>query len=72
MSKQPIIELTQQELEDIKDTIKFRECVLLKLNRLKGIPDKVNSLKIQSKFQWTLLLVIISSLLGVAIKRLVE
>lgn len=70
MANDKIIELTQQELEDIKDTIKFRECVLLKLNQLKGIPDKVNSLRTQSAFQWALLLVIISSIIGVAVKVL--
>lgn len=35
------IELSPQELEDIKDTIKFRECVMLKLIALKDIPKKV-------------------------------
>ena len=36
-----IIELTPQELEDIKETIKFRECVMIKLKALKGVPDRI-------------------------------
>ena len=39
------IKLTEQELEELKDTIKFRECVILKLKQLNGIPKKVTILE---------------------------
>lgn len=41
------ITLTKQELEDIKDTIKFREKVLLQLKQLNGIPKQVWSLRVK-------------------------
>ncbi len=67
MGKQEKIELTPQELEEIKDTIRFRECVVLKLKQLKGIPDTVNSLKTQSAFQWAILAIILASILAIRI-----
>ena len=70
MANNKIIELTQQELEDIKDEIKFRTTVRIDLKRLRGIPDKVNSLKTQSAFQWGLLVIIIGSLVTAAVKVL--
>jgi hypothetical protein len=39
------IELTPQELDNIKDTIKFRECVMIKLKQLNNIPIKVSKLE---------------------------
>lgn len=39
------IELTSQEIEEIKDTAKFRECVMLKLKRLTTIPDRVRTVE---------------------------
>ncbi len=70
MAKQETIELTPQELEDIKDTIKFRECVLIKLNRLKGIPDKVNSLCIHRGIHWVLISGILLCFVGIAIRSI--
>ena len=72
MSNQKIIELTQEELNDIKDEIKFRTTVLLTLKQLKGIPDKVNILSVHSGIQWVLLSAIIISLIGVAIKGIMK
>lgn len=69
MSKEKVIELTQQELEDIKDTIKFRECVLLKLNQLKGIPEKVNSLCIHRGIHWFLLSIILVAIVSIALRK---
>ena len=43
------IELSQEELEDIKDEVKFRTKVLLSLKRLNGIPERVNRLEVWQK-----------------------
>ena len=67
MANNKIIELTQQELEDIKDEVKFRTMVMMTLKSLKHIPNIVNSLKTQASFQWILLSGIVLSLIGVAI-----
>jgi len=64
------IELTQQELEDLKDTVKFRTMVVLEIKRLSGIPDTVNSLKTQSAFQWAFIVILIGSIITAAIKVL--
>ncbi len=68
MSKEKI-ELTQQELEDLKDTVKFRTMVVLEIKRLRDVPNIVNSLKTQSIFQWAILAIILSSLLGTVVIR---
>ena len=60
--------LTPQELEDIKDTIKFREKVCLQLKQLNGIPDKVRSLSTQSKGQWVILMLILGAIITRAMK----
>jgi len=44
-----IIELTTEELEELKDTIKFRTKVYLQLKQLNNIPEKVTILKVWSK-----------------------
>ncbi len=59
MSSQKVIELTQQELEDIKDEVKFRTTVLIGLKELKGMPKKVWNLGVQVGLQWILLVAII-------------
>ncbi len=64
MGNNKIIELTQQELEDIKDDVKFRTMVMMTLKSLKGIPDTVRSLKTQAAFQWALILIIVGLILG--------
>ena len=58
MSNQKI-ELTPQELEDIKDDVKFRTTVLIGLKELKGIPRKVLILGVQVGLQWFLLIAIL-------------
>ena len=62
------IELTEQELADIKDDVKWRTMVAITLKSLKGIPATVNSLRTQSKFQWAFLLVLIGSIVTAAFK----
>lgn len=59
MSNQKI-ELTPQELEDIKDDVKFRTTVLIALKELKGIPRKVLILGVQVGLQWVLLIAILA------------
>jgi len=39
------ITLSKQELDELKDTIKFREKVILKLKQLNGIPDRVKTVE---------------------------
>lgn len=46
------ITLTEQELDDLKDTIKFREKVVYQLKQLNNIPKKVWKLEVWSKVQW--------------------
>ncbi len=41
------ITLTKEELEDVKDDVRFRERVLLHLKLLAGIPDRVT--KVETK-----------------------
>ena len=53
MSNQKI-ELTPQELEDIKDDVKFKTMVAISLKELRGIPKKVWGLSLQVGFQWAL------------------
>jgi len=49
------IELTPQELEEIKDEVKFRTKVIIELKRLNGIPERVNRLEIWHRvFFWVL------------------
>jgi len=59
MANNKIIELTQQELEDIKDDVKFRTTVLISLKELKGMPKKVWNLGIQVGLQWVLLIAVL-------------
>ena len=61
------ITLTPQELEDIKDTIKFRTKILIEIKRLCGLPQQVTSLKVWSKVQWFLICVIIATLIGATV-----
>lgn len=66
------IELSPQELEDIKDTIKFRECVMLKLIALKDIPKKVTILETKMVIYVWIMRAIILGILGLAFKVLVK
>ena len=62
------IELTEAELNDIKDDIKFKTMVAIRLKELCGLPRRVESLAFQAKFQWVLLTGIILSFIGVALR----
>ena len=66
------IELTSQELEDLKDTIKFRECVILKLKELRDVPKKVTILETKMVVYAWLIGVIVIGLLGLAFRILIK
>lgn len=66
------IELTPQELEDIKDTVKFRECVLLKLKELSGVPKKVTILETKVGVHHYLIGVMIMGVIGLAWRVLMK
>lgn len=67
------INLSEWELEEIKDDVAFKtkttltlKHVLKKLDDLNGIRDEVTSLKTHRSIHWFLISVIITSLLGLA------
>ena len=55
MSNEHKIVLTEQELEDIKDTIKFRTKIVLQLKQLNDIPNTVRTLKVWGTIHWFLI-----------------
>ena len=58
MSNQKI-ELTPTEIEEIKDTAKFRTKVMLLLKQLNGVPTKITGLAVSQAFQWFFISMII-------------
>lgn len=70
--EEKVIELSPQELEDIKYTIKFRECVMLKLKALKDIPEKITVLETKMVIYVWIMRMIILGILGLAFKVLVR
>ena len=62
------IVLTPQELEELKDTIKFRERVYLELKMLRGVPNRVLRLGIQVGCQWGILLIVLGAIITKAMK----
>lgn len=69
MANNKVIELTQQELEDIKDEVKFRTMVMMTLKSLKGIPATVNSLCIHRVIHWFFISVILIYIVSIALGR---
>ncbi len=53
------IVLSPEELEELKDEVKFRTKVVMQLKALSGVRDKVIRLEVHSAIQWGLLLAII-------------
>jgi len=66
------IVLTPQELEDLKDEIKFREKVVLELKSLNGIPKKVWTLGVFSGIHTTVIIGVILCVVGMAFKVLAK
>jgi len=66
------IKLTPQELEEIKDTIKFRECVILKLKQLNGTPKKVTILETKMALHFWLVGLIVSGIIFLAFRVLAK
>lgn len=64
------IELTPEELEELKDDIKFREKVMLQLKQLNGIPQKVIRLETEMKIYAWLIGIITIGILGLAVRVL--
>lgn len=60
------IELTREELEEIKDDIKFRTMAYLQLKQLNGIPEKVTILGVKVKIYGWLIGIIVSGIFGLA------
>lgn len=58
------IELTKQELEEIKDEIRFRQMVYLQLKQLNGIPKKVAIIWELLKVYGALIFIILAGLVG--------
>jgi len=64
MTAQVKIALTKEELDEIKDEIKFREFVYLQLKQLNGIPKKVAIIWELLKVYGALILLILGGLIG--------
>lgn len=64
------ITLSPAELEELKDEIKFRECVILKLKGLKDIPKKVTILETKMVIYAWLIGIIIVGILSLVFRVL--
>lgn len=62
------IELTSQELDDLKDEIKFRTTVVMQLKSLNGIPKKVTILETKINLHFWLVGLIVSGILALAFR----
>lgn len=72
MTTEKDINLSERELEEIKDDVVFKtkttltlKSVLKKLDDLNGIHDEVTSLKVHRNIHWFLISVIITGLFGI-------
>ena len=66
MTEPKKIKLTPQEIEEIRDEIKFRERVIIELKQLNGIPKKVWQLEVWERVNWIVTSAIFIGLLGIA------
>lgn len=66
------IELTKQELDDLKDDIKFRTKVVIELKSLNGIPKKVTVLETKIGLHFWLIGLIVSGIIFLAFKVLAK
>ena len=64
------IKLSHDELEEIKDTIKFRTKVLEALKGLCGVPQKIIIIESQQRVQWWFIAGIIMGILSLAFRLL--
>ena len=72
MTPEKEINLSERELEEIKDDVAFKtkttltlKNVLRKLDDLNGLRDEVTSLKVHRNIHWFLISVIITGLFGI-------
>ena len=57
------ITLTKQELEDLKDEIKFRAKVCLELKLMRGLPKKVAQLEVLTGVMLTIIICVLRYIL---------
>ncbi len=62
------IELTPQEIEDIKDTATFRAKVMVELKRLCHIPSKVTALETKVLIYGSLTLLLLAGMLTLGLR----
>lgn len=67
-----VVTLTQQEIEDLRDDIKFKTTVVLQLKQLNGLPNKVTKLEVHSNIHWALFFVLLTGLFGLCWKVLAK
>jgi len=72
MPKTKEITLSREELDELKDEIRFREKVVLQLKQLNGIPKRVWKLETQMSIHLALILAVITGIMGVALKVLAK
>jgi len=70
MPKTKEITLSREELDELKDEIRFREKVVLQLKQLNGIPKRVWKLETQMSIHFALILAVVTGIIGVALKVL--
>ena len=62
--------LSPEELEDLKDEIKFRTKVVVQLKALVDVPNKVTKLEVHSGIHWVLLLGLVGGIVTLAFRVL--
>ena len=66
------IELTQQEIDEIKDTATFRAKVIVELKRLCHIPSKVTTLETKVLIYGTLTILLVAGVVTLAFRVMAE
>ena len=71
--------LTPQELEDIKDEVRFRAKTTItlkyltkKVDKLNGLPDRVKTLETHKAIQWWIISGILIAIVSAAVKVLLK
>ncbi len=72
MNEKKEIILTPQELEELKDDIKFRTKVIMQLKQLNGLPERVIKLETHCFVHWTLIIILIGGVLGLGWRVLAQ
>ena len=72
MAKATEITLTPTELEDLRDTIKFRENVWLRLKQLNSTPHRVTILETKMAVYAWLIGIVVIGIVGLAMRVLAQ